>query len=393
MTSSTLQALVAVSLFGSAILVIICVLLLEIKQRYTQNLNEHENSKHWMNRISLSILILFGLTAIFCLLNKFEPICFYTYSVLLFAYNTGKLGFRFYEISTVQYCFSGNQYTQKYSYPNYIFCMLYIIGFILIVLLSMASLYAYNVEKAGINGCIFVSSGEHEYWLPVMGVLCHIWDWTILSIYIYRLWQLHKDVNPGHQENQNVDDVNIQLLKIKFTLFKIVLLTRIYELAALMVTSVFIMKPGIFVQRIMMFIDIMTSVMIIYLMIDHNNSKYILFLRVIRKLKCVAICCCCCKGVINASIMMYNENNKETQPYSPKAIQMEIDCANDDGLLRKRVEDISNEKDDTTMSLDSGASESNAMTSLYMTTTTENKQHSHISDSAVHLQKIGEELI
>ena len=179
-----------------------------------------------------------------------------------------------------------------------------------------------------------------------------------LSIYIYRLWQLHKDVNPGHGENQNGDDVNIQLLKIKFTLFKIVLLTRIYELAALMVTSVFIMKPGIFVQRIVMFMDIMTSVMIIYLMVDHNNGKYIVFLRMIKKLRCMAVCCCCCQGVINASIMMYNENNRETVAYSPKAIQMEIKCANDNGMLPVKVDDISNEKDDTPVSLDSNVSQS-----------------------------------
>ena len=98
-----------------------------------------------------------------------------------------------------------------------------------------------------------------------MALLCHIWDWIILSIYIYKLWQLHKDINHGENNADN------QLLKIKLMLFKIVLLTRIYELAAIMVTSIFIMKPGIFIQ----------------------NDKYIILLRIMKQFKCVIVCCCC----------------------------------------------------------------------------------------------------
>ena len=210
----------------------------------------------------------------------------------------------FYQLSRLYYCFANSQIHSNRGYPKWLFIIMCIIGIIVLPTYPISILYSASgtviKSHCGISGDDWyhyyqdanpkVSSRTGGLW-AIASLIYFIWDITTILLYVWKI-RLFKQY---HKESQPI--VYKRILSI---LYKIFILTLFYEVATVISVVTNIQGDRMIINAIMgsfRFIPPFSYCYAMFLMMDHNHSEYIMFLRVIAKLR-LHICCCCCCGYI-----------------------------------------------------------------------------------------------
>ena len=232
-----------------------------------ENKIDHDRSQKWMHRVSISTLTLYASASLFSALTK-SSICDLSIgqiSIIRFllnlTYNAASNGFTLFQIVKLQYCFGKKKMNiiNQYAFKPYVFNILYLIGFSKFIMSNVSAFVAFRMET-GPDGCTFVESGRWPYAFPVCMMIGRAWDLIVFMMYCRRIRQLHKNAIQTSEIKQ-----------LRQSLFKIVILTAIYGIKTVILISTFIFHAKVpFLVDGIIISDILTSVIIMVLMIEHN---------------------------------------------------------------------------------------------------------------------------
>ena len=230
---------------------------------------------------------------------KIPYICIWTYTTTT-AYLTPKTLLTLFQIARLQLCFSQSQIHSSFGYPKCVFICLYFVGFLLIlyipacVYLWLEYVPRYHLKPANL-GCDF---DHNEIWAANAGwsfFIYTLWDLMVLFLYIYKIRQAKRritDVAKCPTAQGNI------LSRINGILNKILFLTIIYEIISnsLIHVNLWIATPIIHtIMHAGWAVDYIATLLTMYLFLEHNESDYLLLLRLMKKFKCLDSCCCCFK--------------------------------------------------------------------------------------------------
>ena len=269
--------------------------------------------KTWLDIWSLTVMCIPIIWFIIVLFQPVQSICKYITSIRFYLWHLNKYLITFYQIARLQYCFSVNQiHSTKYGYSNLWFVFLYINGIGLIIFSLTLAIYYMIIPQwqynHDIHGCIIIHGGDYPYLtmyhiISVMPfVWYYLWDWTVLLSYIIKITQFYRRKVSVPETVSN---------RIKYILQKILFLTIILEVSFSCSAASWGFGQRIPVQLefIWGIIDMLLTVNIMYLMIDHNNEKYI---KLIKTLHRIGIFICCNYFVENA-LKVYDEDNGDQE--------------------------------------------------------------------------------
>ena len=226
-----------------------------------------------------------------------------------------KIFITFYQLSRLQYCFSSEQvHSTKYGYSKSAFNCLYLMGIVLCGLTFASFVQALarkDNQLLDINyTCAFSSDDMIGVWMLIPGlVFFGAWDWTIILLYVRKCYQF-RDKNRFNSD-ENMD--NHVFLRIKFILSKILLLTILLEIYALLAIvgyqMMFIVQAEelAFINSLFFVFDGLVSTYLISMMLSHNDDKYMRFIEFMNGLRV----CCCFKWFINVALTYSAANDME----------------------------------------------------------------------------------
>ena len=250
----------------------------------------------------------------------------------------------FYQTSRLQYTFSSEQiHSTKYGLSKCTFALLYfnVICFIVIFIIStIADIAIMDVKYLSGRYVCVSAEGETFFgdWMTLFFIWFLLWDWTVMGIYFYKCYQFAR---------KNMDNVDDKVkLRIKFILSKISFLTILLEIEAAIflvlgrLNAVSKGTGGIGLRVIgwmLISFDGLFCAYIVWLMLSHNDDKYVQFIKVLDRMKI----CCCFQWFIN-NVMLYSEEKQlgdvvieeekakdltYTDHNIPEKIQMEVSMA------------------------------------------------------------------
>ena len=152
-------------------------------------------------------------------------------------------------------------------------------------------------------------SPMYYVWHSLCIVTLQIWDLTTMGMYSCKIWKF------GKKYKNKDDGVWSNLLLI---MYRIVTVTIFYEVSTLfiMVVNVGLAVVGLpeFMENTetMLYDVVLPSLVSIlmslsmYLMMEHNTSTYVDFLRFLRGVHLHSLCFCCCRGIVDSQLVQYD---------------------------------------------------------------------------------------
>ena len=132
-----------------------------------------------------------------------------------------------------------------------------------------------------------------------------IWDWTVFGCYIMKVCQFYKKTDNVQQPIS---------IRIKSIVYKMALLTSIMSICSVLASTLYIAlmsdKLHWIVMMLVVFtfnLDFTTGVYMVYLMIDHNKTGYVQFIKILDKIGVF----CCCKSFVDIAMIMDVEKEKQ----------------------------------------------------------------------------------
>eukprot|EP01084_Bolivina_argentea_P225819 381534_1 len=280
----------------------------------------------WLNLFSLSTMILCILTTINYIFTVSPVVCKYPLSFRIIFYASTRCMLTFYQIARLSYCFEQNQiHSKKYGYNKYLFVFLYINGIILILFAAISSFFIFNVHFVE-WGCIPIRTDYFNIFVFIWYSWYILWDFFVLFLYIIKICQFNQKQSIQERLNtvtslsgNKLPDSKASKIKfahqeyiimrrIKFILYKILILTLINEIIATSTVYVFFEENTSNLLELLWMFDLVMTSVIIYLMIDHNNGYYMKLIWILNKFRL----CCCCQVIVEESIM-YNKDSHNIQ--------------------------------------------------------------------------------
>ena len=294
--STTICAWTGRVLYSIAAGINISILLKEIKTRREIYSDKDAKSEHILKNKELDLWSLLTLIAsiilsVLHIMRKIPLICAIAYTLTFSVMGIQKILFTYYQIARLKYCFSISQiHSDRYGYPNYMFYVLYFIGFLLAIAYLKVFSMGIDVYDIGGYGCniqpFSVNAAQFTLFL-VTFITFFLWDWIVLGLYVYKVYQLQNH-KIHHEFKQNVND------RILFILRKIIFLTILYEILAVFDVIphfIILLHPDIQFYNIFAFsLDSVSGSLLMLLMIERNNDKYIKFVQLISMSGCCHIC-------------------------------------------------------------------------------------------------------
>ena len=211
----------------------------------------------------------------------------------------------YYQLYRLYYCFANEQMHSKKGYPKSLFYFMYIIGFIFCInwmiidiiqpngISRIHSTCRYNLDNFQFTYySIYISPPQNFVLFAIINTMLYwIWDLSILFMYIYKIKTLQKNDRSNEPKTQQ---------RIVSILNKITILTLFYQIVGFSsllfgrIAQLFSAYPLIIIiayQLISASITLSWTYSM-YLMMDHNQIKYVMFLSAVKYLKCHWICCC-----------------------------------------------------------------------------------------------------
>ena len=280
----------------------------EYKKRKSEAQSVSNTYQKWLNRWSMLAMILLTMALAIKPIEQWYPLCKWIYVLSLYFYFQAKVIITFYQIARLQLCFSTAQIHSKYGYSKGWFIFLYMNGVIISIVITCALFIVLFLTKWHPNEyivCSTVSSSAWDMVLPVTIIFFLLWDWTVFICYIIKICQFYR-------KKDNVQE-SISL-RIKFVVYKIGFLTLIVELLTMFSSLV---GPAIFgsdvhfililITVILMISESFGCVYMVYLMIDHNDKEYVMFVKRLDKIRMF----CCCKSFVEVALSMDDETEEE----------------------------------------------------------------------------------
>ena len=245
----------------------------------------------WLNRWSMLALILLTVCLAVKPLEKWYPLCKWVFVISAYFYLQAKVIITFYQIARLQYCFAQSQVHSKYGYSKGWFIFLYVNGLIILIALTYLCLKSVFIGKWHRDKhmvCYIDSSAERDIIRRILVIYFILWDWTVFGCYIMKICQFYKKNDNAHKS---------VLSRVKFIVYQITFLALILELLSLfsvMVAPVMVKFDVHVILRLVIVILVISesfgTAYIVYLMLAHNNTEYVIF---IKRLDRFGIFCCC----------------------------------------------------------------------------------------------------
>ena len=230
----------------------------------------------WLARWSLFAMICNALALVSQILLKIPFICHYIYAFPTIFWYTSQAFVTLYQSTRLQYCFASKQiHSNKYGYNQSIFYALYIIGPLSIIFAFIPFWFIMTTASIGDYGCILIRPNVSDSLITLItfSVITSItiYDMVVLLLYIVKVCQIKK---------VKIFKVDAIYKRIQFILKKILFLTVAYEIKSWIVALVLFMTLyagiyGTLLANIVMSLDQCVACLITYLMIEHNNDKYV----------------------------------------------------------------------------------------------------------------------
>ena len=208
------------------------------------------------------------------------------------------LSMGFYQLSRLYYCFANNQIHSDKGYPKWLFNIMYIIGVIICLNYAVSNETMPNFSifnsKCGINDkfefyyhSLHIINTKISVFYPITTILC-FYAWDLFTLYLYiskiRTFRMYKDKDPSVYK------------RIQSILQKIFILTTFYQIAGFFYMLISASLMSVFGVASIIGISIMavsslTFSLSMYLMMDHNRTEYLRFLKILQYLKLNYLCC------------------------------------------------------------------------------------------------------
>ena len=248
------------------------------------------------------------ITNLFFLLNECYGFCHFSTLMANIVYANQLIFMGLYQLSRLYYCFANDSIHSHKGYPRYVFIIMVTFGILLIITWPIVAIsYTDTIySKCGINSqfefyYIPIKTYSFSYralWVIAVGLIYIAWDISTLFLYYFKI-RAFRDIIKNKNESIYKRVVTI--------LYKIFIMTMFYECVILSFTVfssgmefVFDTKWVLDMVQIISFNTQSVCVSFaMYLMMEHNQDKYVKFLRVIRKLRLYWLCCCCgCRRIV-----------------------------------------------------------------------------------------------
>ena len=265
----------------------------EIKKQKTLS-NAHSVGYKWLNFWLSLTLILIALFPLFMLTLDIPTICEYSVGPTTIIFTGTAVALTYYQISRLYYCFASKQiHSSKFGYSDTLFIFLYIIGFAFVIYLCAVNFYFAPWAQKTSDGkqCTLNSNSDNNIYINISYLWYYVWDWTVLFLYVHKVRQFHRK----HSE-VIADKIKN---KIKFILFKIMILTILVEINSIVGSIIYFSIISYNLQDILgpllWCIEFIICAKIVILMPEHNHSEYMKMVRKLNKLNFF----CCCKSLMD----------------------------------------------------------------------------------------------
>ena len=228
-----------------------------------------------------------------------------------------------YQLSRLYYCFSRKQVGSSNGYPNWVFVMLVSLTVFWsgLTLITFNSLIRTECQIASDGTAVIQYAEPFGYdtesvmftiLSTSMVILLFVIESTTATLYWYKICSLRKYQN---KKDRAVYD------RIQSILHRVLILTFFYFITSGMLTTLSYMRfeyDGYWLYSI---IAVLVSYSM-FLMQDHNTSEYILFLRFIKRYKCIW-CFCCFGSMVNEQYRMLADNVEQRTSEQEQSAQTE----------------------------------------------------------------------
>ena len=300
-----------------SIIAFICFIinLIIVRHEYIKRKSNIASFTTKSDKYNSMLCIIFGI--IYCFVSftsYFDGFCYFSYNTSLsfLSIQGGFMGF--YQISRLKYCFANDQVYSNKGYPNWLFTIMYISGVIIIAFIIIDPWIAKIPIHCGIDeewnyqDAVAIND-KYTYRIPFQIGSFWAWDLFTLSLYITKVISFRK----YKVINKNVHQ------RIMMILWKIIILTGLYQITFIFTIITMIISSYIFVENLIFLIlsqlfghGISVTVSYsMYLMQNHNHPKYEAFLRRYRL-------CFCCQGLIYQDDIQNDQKKNESDKEEPK---------------------------------------------------------------------------
>ena len=268
---------------------------------------------------SLVCLISALISSLLSAVSYFNGIChFGSFLYYLFgAFTFSSLGF--YQLSRLYYCFANDQIHSDKGYPKLVFVAMGIMGALHAIYNPLIYVFTENgfaiKTECGINKntqfyyiSLYQSQNNDNnalYNILILLATAMSLGWDIMTLLMYyckiRSFKEYQSTKPVVQK------------RINFILSKILIITLFYQITTYMIIFIFSIGDNLvtdeqnyfyIVGSIVRTLLLIIYSMSMYLMMEHNEHSYIIFLRIISCCRLDWICCCCiCRNLPQQQLM------------------------------------------------------------------------------------------
>ena len=245
---------------------------------------KRKSSRYYRSFHYLSIIcyILIILVDIWLIIKYIPHICITAVKCALIFTISVRYTITIYQLCRLQYILSESQtHSSKHAYPNWLFIFLYIMGTTILIQAWISVWSFYEISYFKNEYCTATVTDFGKIWLLITFIVYYIWDLTILSLYVHKIWSFKKakDVDKGVSK------------RINYVLSKIIILTILYEILSGLFALMIIDITGDdslwlrFLREFGLMIEVLVNAAMMYLMIEHNDERYLQLLQILNKCK------------------------------------------------------------------------------------------------------------
>ena len=289
-------------LIGASLCVFI--LILEIRTRIQTDVTFTTKSLEYT---SLSCILCAVLTGLFWFLDPFWGFCHFSVFIGNIFVTAHYASMALYQLARLYYCFANNQIHSKKGYPKWMFIVITSLWILCAISWSISTIY--QDEHAGLkSNCGINTKLQHYYisaepaaieygslWTSASFLVMILLDFTTLLLYGIKI----RSFINFHSDSTNKVNKNSAIFKrVLSILYKIFILSIFYQLLSIsfntIIMMVSVMTESVWGEVINNFLTnagIVAISFAMYLMMEHNEAKYVKFLRLIQYFKLNYICC------------------------------------------------------------------------------------------------------
>ena len=275
---------------------------------------------------SILCILCGSITAFDSAIFYIHPFCHITLSLFIMSLYFQFVFMGFYQLSRLYYCFANDKIHSKKGYHNCVFIIMYSIGVIFMVIICPIDAI-HIIHHCGIDNkwlyhtpqtSLFYERLHFPEWLIFLSLgMMATWDLITLVLYVLKirmLYRTRKNMVTNSRSDSPTGSTNDHVqTRIVSILYKIVIITLFYQFTLFIGSSANAVEGfGWFhhaINFVSWHIQTLTLTFCMFIMMDHNQSTYYSFLRVLYLTKLYWIGCCCCKHMVIQQLNAMKEQN------------------------------------------------------------------------------------